>query len=54
MVDEAGQVVQVRLRSSDLSLYDRMIVAAAKAWQFEPARRGGRPVRYLLRVPVTR
>ena len=54
VVDERGEVTQVRLRSSDLSLNDRMIVAAAKAWQFEPAMKDGRPVKYVLRVPVTR
>jgi hypothetical protein len=30
-----------------------MLVAAAKAWQFQPARKDGRPVKYVLRVPVT-
>jgi hypothetical protein len=54
VVDERGEVMQVRLRSSDLSLNDRMIVAAAKAWQFEPAMKDGRPVKYVLRLPVTR
>ncbi|MDH4066968.1 MAG: hypothetical protein OEW19_21415 [Acidobacteriota bacterium] len=53
LVDERGQAVQVRLHSSDLSLNDRMIVAAAKAWQFRPALKDGRPVSYLLRVPIT-
>ena len=46
--------MQVRLHSSDLSLNDRMIVAAAKAWQFEPAMKDGHPVKYVLRLPVTR
>ncbi len=53
VIDEHGQVQQVRLKSSDLSLNDRMIVAAAKAWQFRPATRAGRPVPYTLRLPVT-
>jgi len=54
VVDEHGEVAQVKLRSSDLSLNDRMIVAAVKAWQFQPAMKDGRPVKYRLRVPVTR
>ena len=29
-----------------------MIVAAAKAWQFEPAMKDGHPVKYVLRLPV--
>jgi TonB family protein len=54
VVDERGQVAQVRLLSSNLSLNDRMIVAAAKAWQFQPALKDGIPVKYVLRLPVTR
>jgi hypothetical protein len=54
LVDERGQVAQVRLHSSKLSLNDRMIVSAAKAWQFEPALKDGNPVKYVLRLPVTR
>jgi Gram-negative bacterial TonB protein C-terminal len=53
VVDERGQVAQVRLHSTDASLSDRMLVAAAKAWQFQPARKDGRPVKYVLRLPVT-
>jgi TonB family protein len=53
VVDERGQVARVRLHSSDLKLNDRMLVAAAKAWQFHPALKDGRPVKYVLRVPVT-
>jgi protein TonB len=54
VVDEQGQVARVRLHSSDLSLNDRMIVSAAKAWQFQPALKDGRPVKYVLRLPVVR
>ena len=54
IVDEQGRVVQVRLRSTDASLNDRMIVAAAKAWQFRPALKDGQPVPYVLQVPIIR
>lgn len=54
VVNADGVVTQVRLRSSgELSLNDRMLVAAAKAWQFRPAVKDGRPVSYTLRIPVT-
>lgn len=53
-VDEQGLVIQVRLRSSDASLHERMLVSAAKAWQFRPALKDGQPVPYVLQVPVTR
>jgi TonB family protein len=54
VIDERGEVAQVRLHSSKPSLNDRMIVAAAKAWQFQPALKDGIPVKYILRLPVTR
>ena len=53
-VDEQGLVQQVRLRSVEPTVNERMIIAAAKAWQFEPARKDGIPVKYVLRVPVSR
>lgn len=57
VIDERGAVEAVRLRATSLApgqtLYrHRMLLAAAKAWQFEPATRDGVPVRYLLRVPL--
>lgn len=52
-IDETGHVLHARLHpGSDASVHDRMLVSAVKAWQFRPATRGGRPVRYLMRVPV--
>ena len=57
VVDETGAVESVRLTARPpgpgQSLYrHRMLVAAAKAWQFEPAIRDGQPVRYEIRVPL--
>lgn len=57
VIDERGAVEAVRLRAKSLApgqtLYrHRMLLAAAKAWQFEPATRDGQPVRFLLRVPL--
>ena len=55
MVDESGRVLRVRLHPAETpSLNDRMLVSAAKAWQFRPAIRGGHAVPYVLRIPVTR
>jgi hypothetical protein len=53
LVNERGQVEQVRLRGEPSLLRDRMLVSAAKAWQFRPAVKDGRPVRYVVRVPIT-
>jgi len=57
LIDEQGAVEQVRLRAKTpapgQTLYrHRMLLAAAKAWQFEPARLNGQPVRYMMRVPL--
>ncbi|MFN7979719.1 MAG: hypothetical protein U0P30_16415 [Vicinamibacterales bacterium] len=57
VIDERGAVEAVRLRAKSVApgqtLYrHRMLLAAAKAWQFEPATRDGVAVRYLLRVPL--
>ena len=31
---------------------ERMLMAAAKAWKFQPALRNGQPVRYRIRIPI--
>ena len=52
IVNELGQVDEVRLISPSRRYYDRMMVAAAKAWMFQPARLNGRPVKYRTRIPI--
>ncbi len=57
VVDQAGLVESVRLNARTpepgQSLYrHRMLLAAAKSWQFVPARKDGQPVRYQVRVPL--
>ncbi len=57
LIDEQGAVERVRLRAKTpapgQTLYrHRMLIAAAKAWQFEPAQLNGQPVRYVMRVPL--
>jgi hypothetical protein len=54
LVDQQGIVEAVRLRGREQpgqTFYRaRMMLSAAKAWQFEPARINDRPVRYIVRV----
>ena len=45
-----GTVETVRLASSPKTVHDRMWLSAVKAWQFQPALKDGRPVRYLKTV----
>lgn len=52
IVTERGTVEQVRLLKQEASYRGRMLLAVIKAWQFVPAQRDGRPVRYRMRVPV--
>jgi hypothetical protein len=53
-IDEQGSVNQVGLASvsAEERYYAAMIIAAAKAWRFRPARKEGRPVRYRLLLRV--
>jgi hypothetical protein len=55
IVDISGQVERVRLRNTtaERRYRDYMMLAAAKAWQFEPARKDGAPVRYRIAIPLT-
>jgi hypothetical protein len=56
LVSQSGAVEAVRLRGREepgqTFYHHSMMLAAAKAWQFAPARLDGRPVRYVVRVVV--
>jgi hypothetical protein len=51
-IDESGDVVNVALRKAFHPSYDPQIVKAAMAWKYEPARKGGVPVRYVRMIAV--
>ena len=53
IVSATGAVEQVRLISTANRFEESMLVAAAKAWPFEPATKDGRRVRYRTRIRVT-
>lgn len=46
VINEAGIVESLVIRSSMSPTYDRMVQNAARAWRFEPATRGGVPVKF--------
>jgi hypothetical protein len=53
VVSESGAVEHVHLIAPANRYQERMLVAAAKTWQFRPAMRDGRPVRFRTRIRVT-
>jgi TonB family protein len=53
LVDEQGDVENVRLVSPGNRFHDRMIVASAKTWKFRPATKDGRGVKFRTRVRIT-
>jgi hypothetical protein len=50
VVSTKGDVESVRLLTVPRTVNDFMIVSAAKAWLFAPAKRNGRPVKYKQRI----
>lgn len=46
VINPRGLVEHVKLRTVPRNIHEFMIVSAAKAWQFEPARLDGQPVRF--------
>lgn len=52
LVNERGVVDRVRLQSRSNSVHDHMLLSAAKAWQFRPAIKDGRAVRYVMRIAI--
>jgi hypothetical protein len=52
VVNENGDVEQVKLVSPTRRYQERMLVAAAKAWKFRPAVFNGQSVKYRMRVPI--
>ncbi len=53
LVNETGEVDDVKLITWPGRFQDRMILSAAKAWRFRPAVRDGQPVKFRQRVRVT-
>jgi TonB family protein len=53
LVNEKGAVESASMLSPLDPYYDKAVVAAAKSWQYEPARADGKPVKYQKRVQIT-
>lgn len=52
-VDQRGRVESPTIQSSTDPTFDAAALAAVRQWRFEPGKRGGEPVRFRMRVPIT-
>jgi TonB family protein len=52
VIDETGKVESAALVKSVHESYDPLLLAAARQWQFKPARKNGQPVKYQKIVAV--
>jgi hypothetical protein len=53
LIDSRGTVESVHLQNPKNRFRDEWWLSAAKAWQFQPASKDGRPVKFLERVLIT-
>jgi len=53
LVDERGSVVEPRVQQSSDPVFEKPALGAVKQWKFEPGKRGGKAVRFRMRVPIT-
>jgi len=53
LVSPAGEVESVKLVTPSAGVKSAMMLSAIKTWRFEPAKRGGQPVRYRLLMRLT-
>jgi TonB family protein len=51
-IDERGRVETALVRESVNPVFDGMVLAAARTWQYQPAKLEGAPVRYLKRIAI--
>jgi hypothetical protein len=53
LINEQGRVERTTVTQSFNTVYDAMLMAATKDWTYQPATRGGRPVKYLKVLELT-
>ncbi len=52
IVNKQGRVEQPKVQQSDDPVFNQAALNAVKKWKFEPGKRGGKPVRFRMRVPI--
>jgi protein TonB len=53
IVNKQGRVESPKVQRAVHPALDRAALNAVRSWRFEPGQRGGEPVRFRMRVPVT-
>ena len=53
VIDQTGSVESASMQTPVLSGYDAMIVQAARAWRYQPARVNGQPVKFRKSIRIT-
>ena len=53
VIDQTGSVESASMQTPVLSGYDAMVVQAARAWRYQPARVNGQPVRFRKSIRIT-
>jgi TonB family protein len=52
-IDETGVVQDAFMREPVNAMFDALVLEAARSWQYRPARKAGKPVRYVRRIRVS-
>ena len=53
LIDDTGAVEAATLEGQPNPAYDRLVLAAARSWQYHPATLDGRPVKYRKRIQLS-
>jgi len=53
IVDTEGRVQNPKVQKSTNPAFDAAAMSAVRKWRFEPGRKGGKPVQFRMRVPIT-
>ncbi len=53
LIDDTGAVEAATMEGAPNPAYDRLVLAAAKSWQYQPATLNGRPVKFRKRIQLT-
>jgi TonB family protein len=53
IIDPTGAVESATMASPPNQAYDRLVLAASKTWQYQPATLNGTPVKYRKRIQIS-